>query len=51
MHGNTGDASEQSKDAVLSFHSVFEIEVLVPEWMRQKIEANALRASLEKSRQ
>lgn len=49
MQGDVNDAVEYGKDAIVSFETLFELDVLVPERMSQKIQTNAFCSAIEKT--
>jgi len=49
MHWNVDNSAQYCEDLIYRIRSLFELQIFVPEWMRQEIEANAIRTSFEKS--
>lgn len=47
MQRNVDDAIENGEDAILCFKSLLELQVLVPERMREEVEPYAVGCSLE----
>jgi hypothetical protein len=50
MKRNCDDASEYREDLIMRLKTLFEFEVLVPEWVCEEVEADAFRGSLEESK-
>ena len=50
MHWYVYDAVQDWKDLVMRLETLLEFQVLIPEWMRKKVEANTASASFIKSR-
>lgn len=44
------DSVENSEDTILCFHTLFEFEVLVPERVREEVEADAVCTTLKQSK-
>lgn len=49
MQRDVDDAIEYGEDAVVSFESLFELNVLVPERVSQEVQANTLCSAIEES--
>ena len=47
VHWNVDDAVENGEDAVLRFHALFKLDVLVPERVSKEVEADALCTALK----
>jgi hypothetical protein len=49
MHGNANDSAQECKDAIRLFCTLLELDVLIPENMCKKVEANRFCTTLKKS--
>lgn len=47
MHRNDDDSGQYTKYAVVLFHALFKLDVLIPEWVGEEVQTDACGAALE----